>query len=188
MGIIYNAHHIKNKSETYAIKVLREELSHHQDIIKRFKQEATIIDKLDHPNIVKIMERGQYKQKFFIAMELLKGKSLDEILAETGALDLPACLHIMIQITDALTLIHSKNIIHRDLKPSNIMLIKKDGDPHFVKLLDFGVARMRYQTKLTKTGILLGTTSYLSPEQITNSGVSTTSENPIDSLLGFPGY
>jgi tetratricopeptide (TPR) repeat protein len=176
MGVIYKAHHIKNKSETYAIKVLREELSETQDIINRFKQEATIIDKLDHPHIVKIMERGQYKQRFFIAMELLKGKTLETKLAEEGQMYLNECLHIMKQITAALSLIHSKNIIHRDLKPSNIMLVNKNGDNHFVKLLDFGVARMKFQTKLTKTGILLGTTNYLAPEQINNTGISTASD------------
>jgi tetratricopeptide (TPR) repeat protein len=176
MGVIYKAHHIKNKSESYAIKVLREELSESRDIIRRFKQEATIIDKLDHPHIVKIMERGQYKQRFFIAMELLKGKTLETKLAEDGQIDLNECLHIMKQITAALSLIHSKNIIHRDLKPSNIMLVNNNGDHHFVKLLDFGVARMKFLTKLTRTGILLGTTGYLSPEQINNSGISTTSD------------
>lgn len=176
MGVIYKAHHVKNKSETYAIKVLREELTESQDIIKRFKQEATIIDKLDHPHIVKIIERGQYKQGFFIAMELLEGKTLETKLAEDGQIHLNECLHIMKQITAALSLIHSKNVIHRDLKPSNIMLVNKNGDHHFVKLLDFGVARMKFQTKLTRTGILLGTTSYLSPEQINNSGISTASD------------
>lgn len=176
MGVIYKAHHIKNKSEIYAIKVLREELSENRDIIRRFKQEATIIDKLDHPHIVKIIERGQYKQRFFIAMELLEGKTLETKLAEDGPIHLNVCLHIMKQITAALSLIHSNNVIHRDMKPSNIMLVNKNGDHHFVKLLDFGVARMKFQTKLTRTGILLGTTNYLSPEQINNSGISTASD------------
>jgi tetratricopeptide (TPR) repeat protein len=176
MGVIYKAHHIKNKSETYAIKVLREELSESREIIKRFKQEATIIDKLNHPHIVKIMERGQYKQRFFIAMELLEGKTLENKLGEDGQIPLNECLDIMKQITAALSLIHSKNIIHRDLKPSNIMLVNKNSDHDFVKLLDFGIARMKFQTKMTRTGILLGTTSYLSPEQINNSGISSASD------------
>jgi serine/threonine-protein kinase len=72
----------------------------------------------------------------------------------------------MIQIADALAKIHSKNIVHRDLKPDNIMLIENKGDPNFVKLLDFGLARTQYQTRLTQTGIVIGTISYLSPEQI----------------------
>jgi serine/threonine protein kinase len=109
-------------------------------------------------------------------MELLKGKTLETKLAEDGQMHLNECLHIMKQITAALSLIHSKNIIHRDLKPSNIMLVNNNGDNHFVKLLDFGVARMKFQTKLTRTGILLGTTNYLAPEQINNSGISTASD------------
>ena len=176
MGVIYKAHHIKNKSETYAVKVLREELSESREIIQRFKQEATIIDKLNHPHIVKIMERGQYKQRFFIAMELLEGKTLEKKLAEDGQMPLKECLDIMKQISAALSLIHGKNIIHRDLKPSNIMLVNKNGDHRFVKLLDFGIARMKFQTKMTRTGILLGTTNYLSPEQINNSGISIASD------------
>jgi tetratricopeptide (TPR) repeat protein len=176
MGVVYKAHHVKDRSETYAVKVLREELSESPDDIKRFKQEATIIDKLDHANIVKIIERGQYKQRFFIAMELLEGKTLETKLSEDGPLPLSRCLHIMAQIAGALSLIHAKHVIHRDLKPSNIMLISIDEDDHFVKLLDFGVARLRFQTKLTKTGILVGTTSYLSPEQITGSEVSSASD------------
>ncbi len=176
MGIIYRGHHLRDKSESIAVKVLREELCQDEDIIKRFKQEASIIDKLDHPHIVKIIERGQYKQKFFIAMEFFEGRTLNEKIAKEGQLDLKEAFHIMRQLADALTLIHSQNIIHRDLKPSNIMLINQDGDENVVKLLDFGVARMKFQTKMTRTGILVGTTSYLSPEQIKNKGISTASD------------
>ena len=176
MGVIYKAHHIKNKAEFYAVKVLREELSENQDIVKRFKQEASIIDNLEHDNIVKIIERGQYKQKFFIAMEFLEGKTLETVLTEDGWLSLPDSLHIMTQIADALAFIHSKNVIHRDLKPSNIILTNHKSSGNVVKLLDFGVARLKFQMKLTRTGVLLGTTPYLSPEQITSSDVSTASD------------
>jgi serine/threonine-protein kinase len=139
-------------------------------------QEAAIIDKLDHPNIIKIMQRGQYKDKLFIAMEFLQGKTLDAKIDEQGQLDLKECFHIMMQISDSLVLIHGKNIIHRDLKPSNIMLIERNGDCNFVKLLDFGLARMKAQTRITRTGVLVGTINYMSPEQLANFEYSSASD------------
>jgi len=166
MGTIYKAKNLMDKSETVAIKVLKEEMFSDESSRKRFKQEAAIIDQLDHPNIVKVIERGESKQNLFIAMEYLQGITLTEKITADERLHIKEALHIMIQIADALAKIHSKNIIHRDLKPDNIMLIEKKGDPNFVKLLDFGLARTQYQTRLTQTGIVIGTISYISPEQI----------------------
>lgn len=176
MGIVYKAHDIQDKTKTFAIKVLREEYFNDDNYKRRFKHEALVIDQLDHPNIIKINERGESDGNLYIAMEFLRGRTLDLKLQEKGRLDLKECFHIMIQVTDALALIHSKNIIHRDLKPANIMLIEKDNDRDFVKLLDFGVAKASFQTRLTKTGMLVGTTGYLSPEQITDSGVTPASD------------
>jgi len=166
MGTIYKAKNLMDKSETVAIKVLKEEMFSDESSRKRFKQEAAIIDQLDHPNIVKVIERGESKQNLFIAMEYLQGITLTEKITADERLHIKEALHIMIQIADALAKIHSKNIIHRDLKPDNIMLIEKKGDPNFVKLLDFGLARTQYQTRLTQTSIVIGTISYISPEQI----------------------
>lgn len=176
MGTVYKAHSIRDKTETAAVKVLKPELFKEKNIRTRFKQEGAIIDKLEHPHIVKIIERGEYKEKLFIAMEFLQGKTLDVKIAEEGQMDLKVCLHIMRQVSDALVLIHGKEIVHRDLKPSNIMLIRREGDPDFVKLLDFGLARMKYQTRLTRTGILVGTLNYMSPEQLADSEFSPASD------------
>lgn len=169
IGTVYKAHSIVNKSETAAVKVLKDELCADETSKKRFKQEAVIIDKLEHPHIIKIIERGEYKQRLFTAMELLEGKTLETKLKEKGQLPLGQSLHIMEQIAEALVLIHSKNIIHRDLKPANIMLIQNNGDPAFVKLLDFGLAKMEFQTRLTQPGSFIGTIQYISPEQVLNS-------------------
>lgn len=166
MGAVYKAQNLMDKRETVAIKVLKEEMFLDESSRKRFKQEAAIIDQLDHPNIVKVIERGESRQNLFIAMEYLPGITLTEKITADEKLKVKEALHIMIQIADAMAKIHSKNIIHRDLKPDNIMLIEKKGDPNFVKLLDFGLARTQYQTRLTQTGIVIGTISYLSPEQI----------------------
>jgi tetratricopeptide (TPR) repeat protein/tRNA A-37 threonylcarbamoyl transferase component Bud32 len=196
MGIIYKAHSIRDKTDTAAIKVLKPELFKDETSRKRFRQEAAIIDKLEHPNIVEIIERGEYKEKLFIAMELLQGKTLDVKIDEEGQIDLDECFHIMMQISDALVLIHSKEIIHRDLKPSNIMLVEKDGVPNFVKLLDFGLARMKFQTRITRTGVLMGTLNYMSPEQLAHSEFSLSSDvyslgvtfyEMVTGKIAFPG-
>ena len=170
MGTVYKATNLMDKSEQVAIKVLREEMFTDESSRKRFKQEAAIIDQLDHPNIINVLERGQSKQNLFIAMELLEGKTLTDKINEEKKLDVKEALHIMLQITSALGKIHSKSIIHRDLKPDNIMLIEKDGDTNFVKLLDFGLAKMQYQTRLTQTGIVIGTINYMAPEQVEGKG------------------
>ncbi len=180
MGTVYLAHNIRNKSETAAVKILNDEFFKDEESRKRFKQEGTIIESLDHPNIVKIHERGEYKDKLYIAMEYLRGETLAQIIEEQGKIVPDQCLHIMTRIADALAFIHGKTIIHRDLKPENIMLIRRDGGPGMVKLLDFGLARTRFQTRLTRTGVLVGTIAYMSPEQVT--GRPSTAASDVYSL------
>jgi len=176
MGTIYKANNLHDKTQTVAIKVLKDELFKTETNRKRFKQEAAIIDQLDHPNIVKIFERGQSRQNMYIAMEFLEGRTLGDKIRETGKISLPTALSIMLQVTDALSRIHQKTIIHRDLKPDNIMLINQDGNPDFVKLLDFGLARTESQTRLTQTGMVIGTLNYMAPEQIAGSEFSFASD------------
>jgi tetratricopeptide (TPR) repeat protein/tRNA A-37 threonylcarbamoyl transferase component Bud32 len=166
VGTIYKAHSLMDKSEIAAVKVLRDELFTDDSSKKRFKREASIIDKLRHPNIIRIFEVGAFKEKLFIVMEFLEGRTLESKIREEGRLKLQESLHIMAQISDAIAYIHGKNIIHRDLKPDNIMLIETHGDPNFVKLLDFGLARMELESRLTQTGDFLGTLQYVSPEQV----------------------
>lgn len=180
MGTVYLAHNLRDKSETAAVKVMREELFKDEISRKRFKYEGTIIDSLDHPHIVNIYERGEYKGKLYIAMELLQGKNLAYIIEEEEKIALHQCLSIMIQLSDALAFIHSKNIVHRDLKPANIMLTYQDRNEVMVKLLDFGLARTRFQTRLTRTGILVGTVNYMSPEQV--SGLPSTPAGDVYAL------
>ena len=172
MGTIYKAEDTIEKSGLVALKVLREELFPDENHRKRFKREAAIIDQLDHPNIVKVIERGQHQQKLFIVMEYLEGKTLATKIAEEEKIAMMEVLDIMYQIASALKKIHSKGIVHRDLKPENVMLIKKEGKNNFVKLLDFGLARTEHQTKITQAGTVLGTLNYMSPEQISHADYS----------------
>jgi tRNA A-37 threonylcarbamoyl transferase component Bud32 len=169
MGTIFKAHGLVKSSEIAAVKILRDEFFTDENSKKRFLQEAAIIDKLEHPHIVKIIERGQSRQSLFFAMEFLLGRTLEAKIKDEGPLPLTESLHIMQQICAALAFIHSEMIIHRDLKPANIMLVEKDGDANFVKLLDFGLAKMELQTRLTQSGNLVGTAEYMPPEQIVDS-------------------
>lgn len=168
MGTVYEAHRIYDKHETAAIKILRDELSEDEVNRQRFKREGTIIDKLDHPHIVRIFERGEFKGKLYIAMELLHGQTLDQKLKQSGPFSLPIALPIMIQTCSTLSFIHENNIVHRDLKPANIMLIEQPNQPISIKLLDFGLAIMRFHSRVTRSGELVGTIHYISPEQITD--------------------
>jgi len=176
MGTIYRAKDTTQKIGTVALKVLKDELYIDDNYRKRFKQEAAIIDQLDHPNIVKVIERGQFEQKLFIAMELLRGQTLSTKIAQVDEIDLMEVIDIIYQVTDALVKIHSKYIVHRDLKPDNIMLIEHKGNCNFVKLLDFGLAKTEHQTRITQTGTVLGTLNYMAPEQISDGRFSYASD------------
>jgi serine/threonine-protein kinase len=159
-----------------AVKVLREELFADENYRKRFEQEAAIVDQLDHPHIVRIFERGQYKQKLYIIMELLEGKTLANRITREPLIPLDQVCYIMLQIADALMTIHSEDIVHRDLKPENVMLVEAEGKQNFVKLLDFGLAKAIHQTRITQTGTVLGTLNYMAPEQISVGEFSPASD------------
>lgn len=177
MGTIYRTTDIMDSHQrTVAVKMLREEYFTDEVQKKRFKQEASIIDQLVHPNIVKVMERGESEGGLYIAMELLEGPTLAEIIQEQKRLPIPMALNIMVQIADAIKSIHAADIIHRDLKPENIVLIKKEDNPYFVKLLDFGLATTQYMSRLTETGMVVGTIFYLSPEQIAGDKLTLASD------------
>jgi tetratricopeptide (TPR) repeat protein len=181
MGTIFKAKSITDKTQIVAIKVLNEELLKDETQRKRFSRESLLIDKLKHPNIIKIFERGEDRKTSFIVMEFLAGKTLSHILPDNESLPLTDSLPIMIQISDAFVQIHGKNIIHRDLNPNNIMLIEKDLNSHFVKLLDFGLAKSGFETTITQAGYALGTIRYMSPEQLLG-GKDITAQSDIFSL------
>ena len=168
MSNVYKAHNVRDKNEIRAVKVLKPELFKKETNRKRFKQEAVIIDKLVHPNIIRIFERGEYNDRLYIVTEFLDGIDLAEKIESEKNILLGDCLHIMKQLADALAFIHSRNIIHRDMKPANVMVIQKNQDPNHIMLLDFGLSRMKFQSQLTRTGVLVGTLNYMAPEQISD--------------------
>jgi ligand-binding sensor domain-containing protein len=169
IGVVYKAHKLTDKDQIFALKVLKEEYLLDERQKRRFKHEALLADQLDHPNIVKIFERGEDNENLYIVMELLTGKSLADRIYSLALAD---SIHILIQIADVLVKLHGKDIVHRDLTPNNIMLVEKEGDPNFVKILDFGLARAQHFTKLTETGHLFGTVAYMPPEYIFKNRIS----------------
>jgi tetratricopeptide (TPR) repeat protein len=176
MGNVFKAHHVRDKTSMVAIKVLKDVLFRIDTNRKRFKNEGIIIDQLNHPHIVKVYERGESDGKMYIVMEYIQGETLERRMAGAEKIDLKTCIHMMIQITDALAKIHSKNIVHRDLKPANILITEKEGDANFIKLLDFGLSRMKFQTRFTQPGVIVGTINYVSPEQIIDLQYSSASD------------
>ncbi|MEI6613451.1 MAG: two-component regulator propeller domain-containing protein [Chrysiogenales bacterium] len=172
MATVYKAQDILDKKRIVALKVLKEENFHDEVLKKRFKHESLITEGLDHPHIVHIIEHGETDGCWYIAMELLLGESLAMLIKRGGRLPVGAALDIMLQISDALQAIHAQNIVHRDLKPENIMVSERHGRSHFVKLLDFGLAITPAQSRLTMSGVVMGTIRYLPPERISD-GISS---------------
>lgn len=167
MGIVYSAHH-RISNQKLAVKVLKEEVARDTVNLRRFKQEATAIAKLNHANIIRLVDFGVTDSGLaYMVTELIEGKSLKERLHQ-GPLDLTEFYRLMMQVCDALAIAHANGIIHRDIKPSNILLNESDG---MARVSDFGIARMSGEEKkdytLTGTGEIIGSPYYMSPEQAT---------------------
>jgi len=168
MGSIYRAIHTE-MLRTCAIKLLTAVSPGNEDAVPRFKGEAMMASRIDNPHAVTIYDSGQTEDKLlFLAMEFIDGKALSRVIAEERVLSIERVIHITNQIAEALTAAHALNIVHRDLKPDNIMITRKGNEHDFVKVLDFGIAKTVTEEgeNLTKTGFVLGTPVYMSPEQI----------------------
>ena len=139
MGAVYRAHQ-RSVDREVAIKVVRLDLIEHPEAIKLFLREAKLTSKLNHPNAVGVLDFGQTEDGvFYLAMELVKGRTLDQVLRDEGPMSSARVVRIGMQICDALETAHAMQIVHRDLKPANIMLVDSRRD--FVKVLDFGLAK-----------------------------------------------
>ncbi len=168
MGSVYAAHHPRI-GKRVALKVIHPELATNEEMLARFFNEARAVTQIGHENIVEVQDYGQSPDgESFIVMELLEGRGLGELLKTEGALSVPRAVHIGLQLADGLAAAHARGIIHRDLKPDNIMLIRRGSDADFVKILDFGLAKLTgpgsMQQHKTRTGSLLGTAHYMAPE------------------------
>ena len=174
MGVVYKAQDTK-LDRIVALKFLPKHLLCDAEAKTRFEHEAKAASALDHPNICTIHEIDEVEGECFISMAYVEGKSLKEILKEK-TLSLREVLDIAIQIAEGLNVAHKKEIVHRDIKSDNIMLT----DEGLVKIMDFGLAKLKGATKLTTTGSTLGTLAYMSPEQA--QGIEVDQRSDIFSL------
>src|SRR5690606_27524929 len=172
MGMVYMATHT-TLQKRLALKVLRGDSSRDADVVQRFMQEAQAATSIGHPNIIDISDFGRLPDgSVYFVMEYLDGTSLSEMIKRGGSVPTKEALHIVRQIASALEAAHARGIVHRDLKPDNIFIIRQGNDHRFVKVLDFGVAKVGgAASKLTKTGMVFGTPHYMSPEQAAGQSV-----------------
>jgi hypothetical protein len=169
MGAVYRAYQLLMDREV-AFKVVNPQAVADPRTVKRFFVEAKAASKLTHPNTITVFDFGQTQAgMLFMAMELVKGHSLNAIIQAKGTLPVARSVHIVSQVCDSISEAHSMGVIHRDLKPDNILIEKKQWEPDFVKVLDFGIAKLIGGSEggsVTKTGIICGTPKYMSPEAI----------------------
>ncbi|RPI24185.1 MAG: serine/threonine protein kinase, partial [Actinobacteria bacterium] len=145
-----------------AVKILHSNFASDRAFVTRFRREAQAAANLSHPNIVAIYDWGQEGGTYFMVMELIKGRTLREILKSEGALLPRRAAEIAAEAAAALTVAHNAGVFHRDVKPGNIMITQDGG----VKVTDFGIARaLDDSEELTRTGAVIGTATYFSPEQ-----------------------
>lgn len=171
MGVVYLARHIVIEKPV-AIKILRPEVAREEGVVTRFVQEARAASRIGHPNIIDVTDFGATAEGMtYQVMEYLEGRTLAKLLQETPCLPLPQALSIVVQMARALGAAHDKGIVHRDLKPENIFLLERDGKEEFVKIVDFGIAKVAPADndpavpRLTRAGSVFGTPEYMAPEQ-----------------------
>ena len=166
MGAVYEAAHLRLGTRV-AVKVMARELAANPEALARFHREALVTSGLGHPHIVKVLDFSTTPSgEPFLAMEFLEGEDLEHRLRRVRRLPIAEVVHIIKQVASALAATHAKAIVHRDLKPGNIFLLTAAGENDFVKVLDFGISKVRSaSTKLTRTSSVMGTPAYMSPEQ-----------------------
>lgn len=171
MGAVYRAVHRRMK-RVVAVKVLKSNVQHAEEMAKRFSREIQVAAKLSHANIAAAYDAGEDHGLKYLVCEYIDGQNLSEIVGEHGPLSLPDAIAVTTQMVEGLAYAHGEGVIHRDIKPSNLLL-DDDGN---AKLLDVGLARINAPdsdqedtTDLTKTGLIMGTVDYMSPEQAQNT-------------------
>jgi eukaryotic-like serine/threonine-protein kinase len=168
-SVVFKARNIETDN-IIACKLLLPQLINEERSTKRFRQEAVAAKRLDHININSVSDFGEWSGQLYMIMEFLEGKSLSELIESEGKLPIDRAVPIFVQIATGCAYAHGRNIIHRDLKPSNILILNNLSQRDFVKIVDFGIAKIINEstiagTKLTQTGEVFGSPLYMSPEQ-----------------------
>jgi serine/threonine protein kinase len=169
MGWVYKAEHVEIGKQL-ALKVLHRNLCSNPEVVTRFRREARSASMIGHPNIIEVTDFGSMPDgSVYCVMELLEGIDISKLLSQEKVVSEKRVIQIGIQMMRALEAAHLAGIIHRDMKPANVVLIEKAGTKDFVKILDFGIAKMtgldEQQTSLTRPGMTMGTPQYMAPEQ-----------------------
>ncbi|PYQ50369.1 MAG: hypothetical protein DMF78_15870, partial [Acidobacteria bacterium] len=160
MGEVFRAHdHVLNRD--VAVKTMAELYAADDQLVQRFRREAQSAARLNHPNIVTVFDFGEADGRFYLAMELLEGTDLKELIASHQLNDLWDKLDVMEQTAEGLAYAHQQGVVHRDLKPANLRVLPNGR----VKIMDFGLARIG-TSEMTRTGMVMGTPNYMSPEQV----------------------
>ncbi|HUB07586.1 MAG TPA: serine/threonine-protein kinase [Myxococcales bacterium] len=162
-----------------ALKVLHASYAQDAEVVGRLFREARAVNQVRHENIVEIFDFVQGADVAYLVMELLEGKDLGTALREEGPFPLARTLAIVRQIAEGVAAAHAKQIVHRDLKPENVILVHRGGKADFVKLLDFGLAKVLDEgqnPEVTRAGTILGTPEYMSPEQSIGEAVTFASD------------
>jgi serine/threonine-protein kinase len=164
MGSVYRGYH-QNSNKEVAIKLLEPILADNKHFRERFRQEAFVMEKLNHPNIVAFYDYIEQEEDVFLVMEYVEGITLDKIIEKQGKISEARAKELLVQMSNALAYAHSQGIIHRDIKPSNFII---NLETNKLKVLDFGIAKMLGENaqQLTKTGIQMGSILFMSPEQV----------------------
>ncbi len=180
MGVVYRVEHVRI-GKLMAMKLLHGQLARDKETVKRFKREAELVSRLDHPNTVQVFDFGQSEGMMFLVMEYLPGRDLGEVLKEEGPQPFSRVARFAVQVCASVAQAHDLGVVHRDLKPENVMLISGAPMADFVKVLDFGLAKLREQEEMgeksiTRQGAILGTPYYMAPEHIRGEPVDGRSD------------
>ncbi len=166
MGSIFEAEHVR-MGRKFALKLLDPAFAENEEVFQRFKREAEIAGQLGHPNIVDVVDFDRTEEGIpYIVMEKLEGEDLADWIANKGAFTFQSAYPVIAEVVDALEAAHAAGIVHRDLKPENIFLCRRGRRQDYVKLLDFGISKMKQSGSIvTRTNAVMGTPYYMSPEQ-----------------------
>ncbi|MFS8065886.1 MAG: serine/threonine-protein kinase [Byssovorax sp.] len=178
MGVVYRVEHVQI-GKLLAMKLLRGELTRNPEVVRRFKREALTVSRLQCPNTVQVFDFGVEGGLTYLVMELVHGENLARVLQAQGPMPASRLGKIVIQMCSSLAEAHRKGIVHRDIKPDNVMLLSAEGGAEVVKVLDFGLAKLREAeglNEITSSGTLLGTPYYMAPEQVRGEEVDQRSD------------
>lgn len=187
MGQVYLAEHVKMGRKS-AVKVMNPGMVNDADAISRFNREAANASRINHPNVAGIYDFGETSEGLiYLAMEFIEGESLTSLVQKAGSLAPRRAADIAKQAADGLAVAHDMGIVHRDLKPDNIMIAKNRDGSDLVKVVDFGIAKAAgaENQKVTKTGLVVGTPEYMSPEQLAGDKLDGRSDIYSLALVAF---